>query len=49
MSLGDLISKLYEEYLTLYNDPDMAAVATAASINELLSQEKEDKNTDSAA
>ena len=44
MSLGELMSKLYKEYLEVYQDPDMAAVATAASINKLLAQEKPEQN-----
>ena len=38
-TLGDLIAVFYEEYLTAYGDEDLAAVATAASINEMLSQD----------
>lgn len=34
--LGDLITALYEEYLALYGDEDLASVAAAATINELL-------------
>ena len=41
MALGELMSKLYKEYLERYNDSDMAAVATAASINEMLSREQQ--------
>ena len=35
-NLGDLITVLYEEFLAAYGDEDLAAVATAASINEML-------------
>lgn len=35
-SLGDLITLFYEEYLELYGDEDLASVAAASSINELL-------------
>lgn len=35
-NLGDLINVLYEEFLAAYGDEDLAAVATAASINEML-------------
>lgn len=35
-SLGDLISALYEEFLAAYGDADLASVATAATINEML-------------
>lgn len=35
-SLGDLINVLYEEYLALYNDEDLASVAAAATINDMI-------------
>jgi hypothetical protein len=35
-TLGDLISLFYEEYLTQYGDAELASVATAVSINEIL-------------
>jgi hypothetical protein len=35
-TLGDLMSVLYEEYLALYGDEDLASVATAATINEMI-------------
>jgi hypothetical protein len=38
VSLGDLIAVFYEEYLALYGDEELAAVAAAATINELLAQ-----------
>jgi hypothetical protein len=38
-SLGDLISVLYEEFLAVYGDPDIASVATAATINDMIAQE----------
>jgi hypothetical protein len=49
INLGDLISLFYEEYLALYNgDEELAAVAAAATINELLrdagNPEQEDDN-----
>ena len=44
MPLGELMSKLYKEYLEVYQDPDMAAVATAASINKLLLQEEPEED-----
>lgn len=37
-SLGDLISVLYEEFLAVYGDPDIASVATAATINNMLAE-----------
>ena len=38
--IGDWIALYYELFLTLYDDPDVAAVATAATINHLLTQTK---------
>ena len=38
MNLGDLISLIYEEYLSTYGDEDLASVATAATINDILSE-----------
>lgn len=35
-TLGDLISTVYEEFLALYDDEELASVATAAVINDLL-------------
>lgn len=35
-SLGELITAIYEEYLALYRDEDLASVATAATINDML-------------
>lgn len=35
-SLGDLIHVLYEEYLALYGDEDLASVAAAATINDMI-------------
>ena len=35
--LGDLISLFYQEFLKMYGDEELASVATAAVINELLS------------
>ena len=36
MTLGELISFLYEEYLDVYGDEDLASVAAAATINKLI-------------
>jgi len=38
VSLGELVSVFYEEYLALYGDEELAAVAAAATINELLAE-----------
>jgi hypothetical protein len=35
-TLGELISSLYEEYLKHYGDTDLASVAAAATVNDLL-------------
>ncbi len=42
VSLGDLISLFYEEYLVLYGDEELAAVAAAATIHELLENRGEE-------
>ncbi len=36
--IGDWIALYFDLYLSLYDDPDVAAVATAATINHLLIQ-----------
>jgi hypothetical protein len=36
-NLGELISTIYEEFLARYGDEELASVATAAVINDLLS------------
>ncbi len=36
LNLGDLINMFYEEYLALYQDEDVASVAAAATINNIL-------------
>ena len=40
VSLGDLIALFYEEFLVFYRDEDLASVAAAASINELLANKR---------
>ncbi|MBN2799912.1 MAG: hypothetical protein JXX28_12270 [Deltaproteobacteria bacterium] len=35
-TLGELITSLYGEYISLYNDEEAAALATARTINALL-------------
>ncbi|MFZ5482476.1 MAG: hypothetical protein ACOZNI_37280 [Myxococcota bacterium] len=35
-TLGDLISVCYEEFLAMYGDEELASIATAAVINDLL-------------
>lgn len=38
-TLGELISIFYEQFLEMYGDEELAAVAAASMINDLLSQE----------
>ena len=35
-SIGEIISKLFDQYLEHYQDEDLAKVAAAATINDLL-------------
>ena len=42
-TLGDLISSVYEGFIALYQDADLAAIATAAFINEMLTTEHSQK------
>ena len=37
-AFGELISKFFEVFLEMYGDEDLAAVATAAVINDLLNE-----------
>jgi len=37
-TIGELISIFYEMFMEMYGDEDLAAVATAAVINDLLAQ-----------
>jgi hypothetical protein len=37
-TLGDLIMQVYEEMLTIYGDEDIASVAAASIINDLLTR-----------
>jgi len=39
--LGELISVFFAEFLAAYGDEDLAAVATAATINDLLGEGEE--------
>ena len=38
-TLGDLITELYDEFFEMNMDRNLAAVATAAAINELLAEQ----------
>ena len=35
-TLGELIHTLYEEYLAAYGDAELASIATAATVNDML-------------
>ena len=41
-NLGDLISLFYQEFMEMYGDAELASVAAAAVINDLLSEEIQD-------
>ena len=43
VSLADLITLFYDEYLALYGDEEMASVAAAATINEILAERAADQ------
>jgi len=43
-TLGELITLFYDEYVGIYGDRDLASLATAASINEILVEEAEAAN-----
>lgn len=38
VSLADLISVLYDEYFAIYGDEDIASVAAAATVNDILAE-----------
>jgi hypothetical protein len=44
LNLGDLINLFYEEYLALYGDEDIASVAAAATINDILSDHASERS-----
>ena len=41
-TLGELISMFYNEFMEMYGDEELASVATAAVINDLLSESDEE-------
>ena len=49
VTLGDLISLIYEEFLALYGDEDLASVAAAATINEILANRARNEHCGEAA
>jgi hypothetical protein len=38
VSLGDIVSILYQEFLAIYGDQELASVATAATVADLLAE-----------
>lgn len=38
-TVGDMVLTLYARFLARYRDPDIAAVATAATVNEMLQEQ----------
>ena len=46
VNLGDLINLFYQEYLELYGDQELASVAVAATINEMLADSTDSKDTE---
>lgn len=40
LNLGDLVTHIYEEMLRGLGDEELAAVATAAAVNDILQQQK---------
>ena len=49
LTLADLISTVYEEFLAIYGDEDIASAAAAATINELLLSRAETASVEAAA
>ena len=45
VNLGDLINLFYQEYLELYGDQELASVAVAATINEMLADSNSPEGT----
>ena len=48
-NLGELISETYLGFLEVYADPELASVATAAFINDLLTQSVDENERTVAA
>lgn len=46
VNLGDLINLFYQEYLELYGDQELASVAVAATINEMLADSNSPEGTE---
>ncbi len=47
-TLGDLITALYDEFMAIYQDEQLASVAVAATINDLLLESSEASRGDPA-
>ena len=39
-SVGDLVSLFYEEYFALYGDEELASLAAAATVNDILCEQE---------
>lgn len=48
-TLGELISTLYDRFMEMYGDEELASVATAAVINDMLSAPEEAQYLEQAA
>ena len=48
-TLGDLILAVYEEMLTIYGDEDIASVAAAAIINDMITRPDSAEELEEAA
>lgn len=48
-SLGELIATIYEEFLAQFGDEELASVATAALINDMLSTSTDDAKSGRSA
>ena len=46
VNLSDLITLFYDEYLALYGDEELASVAAAATINDILADRTESEISD---
>ncbi|MFT4978675.1 MAG: hypothetical protein ACI8S6_004585, partial [Myxococcota bacterium] len=47
--LGELIAEIYAEFMELYEDKELASVATASVISDMLSQPVDDQSLRRAA
>jgi len=48
-SLGELISVFYEEFLAIYGDEELASLAAASVINDLISNQSNGETVGAAA